>query len=566
MARSVFSFVVFLLLALPHAAGAATAKLDATLAARATAPRGVSRVIITTADGTNVAAVIRKAGGIVGRRLAAVDGQVALLPDSVLLKLAEHPQVLSIAIDRPIAGAMERTAATVGADWVRESLGFDGSGVGVAIIDSGVTNWHDDLAAERVRHFVDFVSNLPVAHDGYGHGTHVAGIIAGSGYDSSGARRGIAPGANLVVLKVLDAAGDGHISDVIAAIDHAIEQRDRFNIRIINLSVAAGVYESYRTDPLTLAAKRAADAGIIVVTAAGNHGRGSRGQVQHGGISSPGNAPWVLTVGATNHQKTVTRGDDTIAPFSSRGPTLIDRGMKPDVLAPGVGIESLADPGSTLFNSHPEARLHGSIDTATPPYFSLTGTSMAAPVVAGTIALMLEANPSLTPNLVKAILHYTAERRARVELAAQGAGVLNARGAVQLAATLAGHDEPISDPTAWSRHILWGNHRMRGGVLTIDGTAWREDVVWGASTTPEGDAITWGRRAGGDDTWGTRSAEPLDEELDDYNTDAAAAFFEDALQNVAWAASDESGARHVEHPRMPAITSSERRRKDALTP
>ncbi|HEX4935112.1 MAG TPA: S8 family serine peptidase, partial [Gemmatimonadaceae bacterium] len=197
----------------------------------------MSRVIITTTEGAGLERAIRMAGGIAGRRLPAVDAQVALLPDAALLKLAALPQVLSITTDRPVAGAMERTAATVGADWVRASLGFDGSGVGVAIIDSGVTNWHDDLAAERVRHFVDFVSNLPLAHDGYGHGTHVAGIIAGSGYDSNGSRRGIAPGANLVVLKVLDAGGDGHISDVIASIDYAIEHRDRFNIRIINLSV-----------------------------------------------------------------------------------------------------------------------------------------------------------------------------------------------------------------------------------------------------------------------------------------------------------------------------------------
>ena len=566
MARSVLSIVVFLWLALPHTAFAAAAKLDATLAARADVPRGVSRVIVTTVDGVSIERAVRMAGGIAGRRLASVDAQVALLPDSGLLKLAAQPQVLSIAIDRPVAGTMERTAATVGADWVRESLGFDGSGVGVAIIDSGVTNWHDDLTAERVRHFVDFVSNLPLAHDGYGHGTHVAGIIAGSGYDSNGARRGIAPGANLVVLKVLDASGDGHISDVIAALDYVVEQRDRFNVRIVNLSVAAGVYESYRTDPLTLAAKRAADAGIIVVTAAGNHGRGSRGQVQHGGISSPGNAPWVLTVGATNHQRTVARADDTVAAFSSRGPTLIDRGMKPDLLAPGVGIESLADPGSTLFVGNPDARISGAVDTAAPPYLSLTGTSMAAPVVAGTIALMLEANPALTPNLVKAILHYTAERRPRFEAAAQGAGFLNARGAVQLAATLAGSDESIDDPTTWSRQILWGNQRIRGGVLTTDGTAWRPDVVWGASTTPEGEAITWGRRTDGESTWGARATERLDEELDHYDTDAAAAFFEEAaLQQVAWAASRTPGAHTTEHPWMPAI-SGERRRKDALTP
>ena len=493
---------------------------------------------------------------------------MALLPDTALLKLAARPDVTAITIDRPVTGTLSRTTATVGADWVRESLGFDGSGVGIAIIDSGVTNWHDDLAAERIRHFVDFVSNLPVAHDGYGHGTHVAGIIGGSGYDSNGLRRGIAPGANLVVMKVLDAAGDGHISDVIAAIDHAIEQRDRYNIRIINLSVAAGVYESYRTDPLTLAAKRATDAGIIVVTAAGNHGRGGRGQVQHGGVTSPGNAPWVLTVGASNHQKTTLRADDTVAPFSSRGPTLIDRAMKPDVLAPGVGIESLADPGSTLYLKHPEARVSGSIDTAAVPYLSLMGTSMAAPVVAGTVALMLEANPALTPNLVKAILHYTAERRRGVELAAQGAGLLNARGAVQLAATLAGSEEPISDPTPWSRHILWGTQRIRGGVITSSATAWGVDVDWGAASTPDGDAVTWGRLAESDDPWGMRGAERLEADLDAYDTGAAAAVFEEeaSLQQMASAASNGAGTRPGVRTFMPALTLPERRRKDALIP
>jgi subtilisin family serine protease len=569
MGRRVLSLVVVLWLALPQIAAAGTGKLDATLAARAAAPRGMSRVILTTDGGIRADTAITGVGGLAGRSLPGLSGQVALVPDASLLELAGRPEVVSLTIDRPVAGAMERTAATVGAAWVRESLGFDGSGVGIAIIDSGVTNWHDDLADRRIVQFVDFVSNLPLAHDGYGHGTHVAGIIAGSGYDSGGARRGIAPGANLVVLRVLDGAGDGHISDVIAAIDYAIEQRVRFNIRIINLSVAAGVYESYRTDPLTLAAKRATDAGLVVVTAGGNHGRGSRGQVQYGGISSPGNAPWVLTVGASNHQKTTARGDDIVAPFSSRGPTLIDRSVKPDLLAPGVAIESLSDPGSTLFTRHPEARQTGTVDTAFAPYLSLTGTSMAAPVVTGTVALMLEANPSLTPNLVKAILHYTAERRTRVELAAQGAGFLNARGAVQLAAALGGGEDEISDPTAWSRQILWGNQRIRGGTLTADASAWREDVTWGSATTPGGQPVTWGHVADSSDPWGARGAERLDAELDSYATDAAAALWDDTSSaNAAWAASQDHQPLPAADNRraLPAHSSPERRRKDAPTP
>lgn len=490
MARRLILLLFASFLAAPEVADA-NGSLDAVLTARAQDPGGASRVIVRTADGGPADAAITSVGGLPGRSLRGL-GQVATVPDVALSKLAARPEVIGISLDRPIAGTVERPGAAVGAEWVADRLGFDGSGVGVAIIDSGVANWHDDLGSQTVVHFVDFVTELLAPHDDYGHGTHVAGIIAGNGYDSGGARRGIAPGARLVVLKVLDEVGDGHISNVIAAIDYAIEYREQFNIRIINLSVAAGVHESYRTDPLTLAARRAVDAGIVVVTAAGNLGRSVRGAVQYGGITSPGNAPWVLTVGATNHQKTASRTDDVVAPFSSRGPTHIDQAMKPDLVAPGVGIESLADASSTIYQTSPGARIDGTVDTVAAPYIRLTGTSMAAPIVAGTVALMLEANPDLTPNLVKAVLHYTAERRPRYETLAQGAGFLNARGAVQLAMELAGARAQAADPTRWSRQILWGDARVRGGMITMDANAWRTDVIWGASTTPQGEPVTWG--------------------------------------------------------------------------
>ncbi len=232
-------------------------------------------------------------------------------------------------------------------------FGYDGSGVGVAIIDSGVTPWHDDLAdaagAMRVDRFVDFVGGRCDPYDDYGHGTHVAGIIAGNGFDSGGARAGIAPGAHLIVLKALDGTGRGHISDVIAALDYAVAQRQALNIRVINLSVAAGVYQWSNADPLTLAAQGAVQAGIVVVAAAGNVGRSVDGHTRSGGITAPANAPWVLTVGASSHMGTVDRSDDTIATFTSRGPTAVDALAKPDIVAPGVGIESLAAPGSALY-------------------------------------------------------------------------------------------------------------------------------------------------------------------------------------------------------------------------
>ena len=145
----------------------------------------------------------------------------------------------------------------------------------------------------------------------------------------------------------------------------------------------------------------------------------------------------MLTVGASTHKGTVTRKDDRVAAFSSRGPSYIDYAAKPDLVAPGVGIESLTDGSSLLFSTHPAARLWGTRRHRTQPYLSLSGTSMSAPVVAGTVALMLQANPTLTPNLVKAILQYTAEHRSGYDDLTQGAGFLNARGAVQLAKSLA---------------------------------------------------------------------------------------------------------------------------------
>jgi serine protease AprX len=479
------------------ASHAAAGKLDAPLRARATSGHGTSRVIIETTDGSATDSLIRSLKGKPGRRLGLLRGQVADIPNAALEALADRASVRAVRLDRRVTGTMERTGATIGSTWVRENLGLDGAGVGVAIIDSGVSSGHDDLGSGRVVHFADFVDFQPLASDEYGHGTHVAGIIAGSGYDSNGARRGVAPGANLVVLKVLDGDGYGYISNVIAALDYAVEHRAQFNIRVINLSVAAGVYESYNTDPLTLAAKRAVRAGVVVVTAAGNLGRNAQRAIQYGGITAPGNAPWVLTVGASSHNGTANRNDDSMAAFSSRGPSFIDYTAKPDLVAPGVGIESLADATTTLFATHPAARLWGTLDTATQPYLSLSGTSMAAPVVAGTVALMMQANPALTPNLVKAILQYTAEHKSRYDDLTQGAGFLNARGAVQLAKSFAnGADHALADPTPWNKHINWGNHRIGGGVLRPDANAWGANVMWGSSATDKGDTIVWGTTCG----------------------------------------------------------------------
>jgi subtilisin family serine protease len=500
-----FAVVLFLAATGPstlHVAASDTSeleKMDKPLRDKAAKALGRSRVIVRGVNGVSsdeLGSIIRGAGGNSGRSLPLIGGRAADLPDAALPALASHSRVAHVSLDRVITGAMERTAATVGATVVRRDLGYNGTGVGVVVIDSGAAVTHDDLigsnGAPVVDRFVDFVLGQGAAYDDYGHGTHVAGIIAGNGFDSAGARSGIAPGVRLTVLKVLDNKGNGYISDVIAALDYVANHQNELNIRVVNLSIAAGVYESYTTDPLTVAAEKIVRRGVVVVAAAGNNGRGPGGQLRHGGVAAPGNAPSVLTVGASSHMGTFDRGDDTIASFSSRGPSAIDYGAKPDLVAPGVGIESLSDFGSTLYSTRAKYLLPGTVATSYLPYLSLSGSSMAAPVVTGTVALMLQANPSLTPNAVKAILQYTAERYDGYDPLTQGAGFLNALGAVRLARYFVAPKGSYPDVTGWSRTLIWGNQMVRGGRLTAGANAWANDVAWGSDATPGGQSIEWG--------------------------------------------------------------------------
>jgi Subtilase family len=236
------------------------------------------------------------------------------------------------------------------------------------------------------------------------------------------------------------------------------------------------------------------DAGIVVVAAAGNMGHTADGRPQYGGVGAPGNAPWVLTVGASSTMGTFTRSDDTMASFSSRGPTYLDWTAKPDLAAPGVGTVSLAAPGSTMYATKSQYLLPGLVPTPDLPYLSLSGTSMAAPVVSGTVALMLQANPTLTPNAVKAILEYTAQIYPGYNALTEGAGFLNALGAVRLArfyATAAPGDRvPVQD--IWSKRLIWGNQLLSGGLPRPDQNAFDLGTNWGAAQADTGDNIVWG--------------------------------------------------------------------------
>ncbi len=479
-------------------------KVDAELTARSKGnPQERTKVIVTLVPGAQLPAEFKQfARG--DRTLDIINGVELDVPNGVINQLESRPEVFRLHFNRPVAAHNYRTSVTVGATTIRQTYGYTGAGVGVAVIDSGITAWHDDLTKglssksypfgnQRVSKFVDFVSAQALPYDDNGHGSHVAGIIAGNGYDSLTQKAGIAPGASLVVLKVLDQNGGGSIGNVIAAMSWVAANAAAYNIRVVNLSIGARIAESYWTDPLTLAAKKLADQGITVVTAAGNFGKGSNGLQQYGSVTAPGNAPWVLTVGASSTEGTTTRLDDVLADYSSAGPTKIDYLAKPDLVAPGTGTISLAVPGSTLFNAKPAARVDGLFEANA--YLALSGTSMAAPVVSGTVALMLQANPTLTPNLIKAILQYTAQPYGGYRPLQQGAGFLNTAGAVRLARfyfnNAAGSAMPVQ--AGWSHSIIWGNHLVSGGYLNPSGNAWASNIVWGSAVaSASGDNIVWG--------------------------------------------------------------------------
>jgi serine protease AprX len=478
-------------------------RLDKELTTRSKANGlGKTRVIVELQPGAELPPAYRQYARRNGK-LGIINGHALELPNRLIAQMAQHPNVFRLHFDRPTKGANYRTALTTGTRVVQKTLGVTGAGVGVAVIDSGITSWHDDLTDrtgstalpfgnQRVAAFVDFVNGQLTPYDDLGHGTHVAGIIAGNGVDSQGQKAGSAPDATLVSLKVLDSNGAGNISDIIAALDWVLANHIQYNIRVVNMSVGAQIHESYWTDPLTLAAKRVVDAGVVVVAAAGNWGKHIDGTPVWGGIAAPGNAPWVITVGASSTNGTPSRGDDTMATFSSRGPTYLDWGAKPDLVAPGVGTVSLSAPGSNFYNTRPTALVPGRDGSL--EYLSLSGTSMAAPVVSGVVAQMLQVNPTLTPNAVKAILEYTAQKYIAYKPLEEGAGFLNAVGAVRLARfyATAQPGQPMPVQKMWSKHIIWGSHRIGGGFLNPAANAFAVGTNWGVAKTDNGDNIIWG--------------------------------------------------------------------------
>jgi serine protease AprX len=344
---------------------------------------------------------IRDSGGAVERRFAVAPLIEADLAPSSLRSIAAADGVEWVSLDAPVvsAGFVETSALASAYPFAVDAPGawnngVTGESVGIAVMDTGVSNdEHPDFTADDDDDDSRFVAEVtisgsPNTDDGYGHGTHVAGIAGGDGDLLGGRYIGIAPHAHFIDVKIADDAGRATLSAAIAGIEWVIQNKDEYNIRVLNLSLHSSIPQSYRTDPLDAAVEAAWFEGIVVVAAAGN-----MGLAPDAVFYAPANDPFIIVVGASDDAGTGDIADDSLAPFSSRGVTQ-DGFAKPDIVAPGRRIVSTYDPASILAQQYPDRVVDGH-------YFRMSGTSMAAPVVSGIVALMLSHNPDLTPGEVK---------------------------------------------------------------------------------------------------------------------------------------------------------------------
>ena len=383
--------------------------------------------------------------------------------------------------------SMATVAQAVGADqlWAR---GVDGTGVGVALIDSGVVPVDGLTGPGKVVNGPDI--SFESQGDGYryldtyGHGTHMAGIIAGR---DSGSFRGIAPGARLVSLKLGSRDGATDVSQIIAAIDWVVQHRNDpgLNIRVLNLSYGTDGRQDYRLDPLTHAVEVAARHGIVVVVSGGNSG------TDLPSLTNPARDPYVIAVGAADLKGTASISDDAIAPFSSRG----NRSRAVDVVAPGVSITSLRDPGSSIDVDHPSAVVNER-------FFRGSGTSQAAAVTSGAAALLLSARPDLRPDEVKALLRSTARPISGAGSRDQGAGRIDVARAAAAAVPFGATQSWSPSQGTGSLELARGSAHVASGGVDLVG---ERDIMGRAWS-----GLTWAPQAGAGAAWtgGTWNGSP----------------------------------------------------------
>jgi subtilisin family serine protease len=471
-------------------------------------------VLVRVEPGTEgpVAQQVRLLGGDPAKPLTVLPGFLAKVPTDRVATVAAIPGVtgvvdgVDIGFDpalydqQKISSSLYQIALNIGADQSWKN-GYTGAGVDVAVIDSGVAAV-PELQGNTVTG-PDLSFGSGDAADGmdlFGHGTHMSGIIAGR--DPSvplDARSlpeaaktkfvGIAPGARIVNMKVAAPDGAVDVSQVIAAIDWVVQHRgsDGLNIRVLNLSFGTDGIQDYQVDPLTFAVENAWKHGIVVVVSAGNDGYGSPR------LNDPAYDPYVLAVGASDTNGTTSQSDDFIADFSSRG----DATRRPDVVAPGRSVVSLRAPDSLIDQAFPGGRIGDTL-------FRGSGTSQAAAVTSGAVALLLQQYPTLTPDQVKAALVNTGLKLKTSKGVVLDAGMKSIdldQAAGKVKDVLAGKIASVQsfppatglgslDAARGSEHLADGETILRGEV-DVTGAAW-DPATWSAASA---NGLTWSNAA-----------------------------------------------------------------------
>ena len=528
----------------PRNAAQGARKIDRAVRQALESGARTQRVIVKVKPGyrETLRQALKEHGDVIKSDHASIDALGADLHSADVEELEKLDWVLDIAADAIVRADAKKNSTdatlTTASTTLRETLGLparanwpDGpAGVTVAIIDSGIAPNAD--FSGRITGFWDFTRGgiATAPYDDYGHGTHVAGLIGSSGALSRSEFQGVAPTVNLIGLKVLDGTGAGYTSDVIKALEFLIANKASLNVQIVNLSLGHPIYAPAASDPLVQAVERASAAGLIVVVSSGNFGQTQQGEgVGYTGITSPGNAPSAITVGAVDHKNTVTRADDVVATYSSRGPSWFDASAKPDVVAPGHKLASDTNSNAYLYNLLKTS--NGVVKSRNgQELLQLSGSSMATAVTSGVAALVLQVHnlnglydrPAITPKLMKAILEYSAIPVTGFDRLTQGTGQINAIGAATLGYVIDTGVAPgvpwfIADipPTSkigdvtytWSREIIWGHSVYGGDVIYANNIVWGtadggDNIVWG--TGDFGDNIVWGTADDGDNiVWGT---------------------------------------------------------------
>jgi serine protease AprX len=458
-----------------------------------------SETVIVTSSGplSPVTAVLDVLGTVLAK-FQIIDGVEAAIPAALEPVLAALPGItvtpdVSVSVESTVESTgphtpsddfLQQTGATQLADG-----GDTGQGVTVAVIDTGIDNLPD--FAGRLTGGVDLTGGNNPFQDSYGHGTFVAGLIAGDGASSGGQYAGEAPGADLVSIKVAGASGTTDLVRLILGLQWAVASRLADNIRVLNMSLGFRPFTSTAINPLDRAVEAAWNSGIAVVTSAGNAGP------SNGTILSPGDDPLAITVGALDDMAQPAVGDDDMTNFSSAGPTTPDGWAKPDLVTSGRSVVSLAAPGSMVYDQNPSARIG-------PGNFVGSGTSFSSAITSGAAALVLAANPGLTPDQLKARLLGTAGPGPIGNPFVDGHGALNA-----YAAATAGPMNLSQSAFGLLPSLLGVTVSLSPGGSPVD--SWNASlwagVSWpqGASGSPAWNGSTWNGSAWNGFAWTSRA-------------------------------------------------------------